>query len=114
MRIVIDLQGVQNESRYRGIGRYSLAFVKALIDRRAQHEVIVLLSDLFPDTIAPVKAALGEHLAGCSVRVWSGIGPTDERKPQNRWRQQVSELLREAFIARLDAVRICCTLCSQD
>ena len=75
MRIVIDLQGVQNESRYRGIGRYSLAFVKALvkalIDRRAQHEVIVLLSDLFPDTIAPVKAALGEQLAGCSVRVWT-------------------------------------------
>jgi glycosyltransferase involved in cell wall biosynthesis len=103
VRIVIDLQGVQNESRYRGIGRYSLAFLKALIDRRAQHEVIVLLSDLFPDTIAPVKAALGEQLAGCSVRVWSGIGPTDERKPQNRWRQQVSELLREAFIARLDA-----------
>jgi glycosyltransferase involved in cell wall biosynthesis len=103
VRIVIDLQGVQNESRYRGIGRYSLAFLKALIDRRAQHEVIVLLSDLFPDTIAPVKAALGEQLAGCSVRVWSGIGPTDERKPQNRWRQQVSELLREAFIAQLDA-----------
>jgi glycosyltransferase involved in cell wall biosynthesis len=107
VRIVIDLQGVQNESRYRGIGRYSLAFVKALvkalIDRRAQHEVIVLLSDLFPDTIAPVKAALGEQLAGCTVRVWSGIGPTDERKPQNRWRQQVSELLREAFIAQLDA-----------
>jgi glycosyltransferase involved in cell wall biosynthesis len=107
VRIVIDLQGVQNESRYRGIGRYSLAFVKALvktlIDRRAQHEVIVLLSDLFPDTIAPVKAALGEQLAGCSVRVWSGIGPTDERKPQNRWRQQVSELLREAFVAQLDA-----------
>lgn len=107
MRIVIDLQGVQNESRYRGIGRYSLAFVKALvkalIDRRAQYKVIVLLSDLFPDTIAPVKAALGEQLAGCSVRVWSGIGPTDERKPQNHWRQQVSELLREAFIAQLDA-----------
>lgn len=100
---MIELQGVQNESRYRGIGRYSLAFLKALIDRRAQHEVIVLLSDLFPDTIAPVKAALGEQLAGCFVRVWSGIGPTDERKPQNRWRQQVSELLREAFIARLDA-----------
>lgn len=103
MKIIVDLQGVQNESRYRGIGRYSLAFVKALITLRGQHEVIVLLSDLFPETIEPVKDALGEQLAGCSLRVWSGIGPTDERKPPNRWRKQVSELLREAFIAQLDA-----------
>ena len=103
MKIIVDLQGVQNESRYRGIGRYSLAFVKALISLRGQHQIIVLLSDLFSETIEPVKQALGEQLAGCSLRVWSGIGPTDERKPQNRWRKQVSELLREAFIAQLDA-----------
>lgn len=103
MKIIVDLQGVQNESRHRGIGRYSLAFVKALITLRGQHEIIVLLSDLFPETLEPVKQALGEQLAGCSLRVWSGTGPTDERKPQNRWRKQVSELLREAFIAQLDA-----------
>ena len=103
MRIVVDLQGAQNESRYRGIGRYSLSLVKALIAGCGQHRIIVLLSDLFPETIDPIRQALGDLLVQCEFRVWSGIGPTDERKPQNRWRKQVSELLREAFIAQLDA-----------
>ena len=30
MRIVIDMQGAQTESRFRGIGRYSLALALAM------------------------------------------------------------------------------------
>ncbi len=101
MKIVVDLQGAQNESRHRGIGRYALAFVRALIRNKGAHEVVVLLSDLFPESLAYTQDALGEHRAHCTIKIWSGIGPTDLRKPENHWRKDVSELLREAYIAEL-------------
>lgn len=102
MKIVVDLQGAQNESRHRGIGRYALAFVKALIRNKGAHQVVVLLSDLFPESLAYAQDALGEQRAHCTIKIWSGIGPTDLRKPENHWRKDVSELLREAFIANLN------------
>lgn len=101
MKIVVDLQGAQNESRHRGIGRYALAFVRALIRNKGAHEIVVLLSDLFPESLAYAQDALAEQRAHCTIKIWSGIGPTDLRKPENHWRKDVSELLREAFIAEL-------------
>ncbi len=101
MKIVVDLQGAQNESRHRGIGRYALAFVRALIRNKGTHEIVVLLSDLFPESLAYAQDALAEQRAHCTIKIWSGIGPTDLRKPENHWRKDVSELLREAYIAEL-------------
>ena len=101
MKIVVDLQGAQNESRARGIGRYALAFVKALIRNKGGHQIVVLLSDLFPESLSQVQESLSAERELCTVAVWSGIGPTDQRKPENLWRQQVSELLREARLAQL-------------
>ena len=34
MKIVIDLQSLQTQSRFRGIGRYSLALTKAIIKNK--------------------------------------------------------------------------------
>ena len=47
MRIVIDLQGAQNESRYRGIGRYSLSLAQALARNRGHHEICLALNGAF-------------------------------------------------------------------
>jgi hypothetical protein len=44
MRIVIDLQGAQTESRFRGIGRYSLSLALALVRQKGHHEVLITLS----------------------------------------------------------------------
>lgn len=38
MRIVIDLQGAQSESRFRGIGRYSLSLAQAMARNAGEHE----------------------------------------------------------------------------
>jgi glycosyltransferase involved in cell wall biosynthesis len=101
MKIVVDLQGAQNESRNRGIGRYAIAFARALIRNKGEHEIVILLSDLFPESLAYAQDALGEQRLQCTVKIWSGIGPADLNKPENHWRKDVSELLREAFIAEL-------------
>ena len=101
MRIVIDMQGAQNGSRYRGIGRYSLAFALELVRSRGRHQVVILLSNLFPDSINELRPIFEQVLGPEGVRVWSGIAPCSYFNQHNTWRRRTSELLREAFIESL-------------
>lgn len=101
MRIVIDMQGAQTESRYRGIGRYTLSFAQAVIRNRGEHEVFLALSGLFPDTIEPIRAAFDDLLPQENIRVWHAPGPVKAEHPANDVRRQTAELIREAFFASL-------------
>lgn len=101
MRIVIDLQGAQTESRYRGIGRYTLSFAQAVVRNRGQHEIFLALSGLFPDTIEQIRAAFDGLLPQENIRVWSAPGPISEAQLDNEVRQEVAEALREAFLKSL-------------
>ena len=38
LAVVLDLQGAQTMSRFRGIGRYTLSFTRALIRERGEHD----------------------------------------------------------------------------
>ena len=69
MRIVIDVQGAQTESRTRGIGRYTLSFVDALVRHRGNHDIILALNGLFPETIEPIRAHFRDMLPRENIRV---------------------------------------------
>jgi glycosyltransferase involved in cell wall biosynthesis len=101
MRIVIDLQGAQTSSRFRGIGRYSLSLAKAIAVNRGEHEVLIVLNGLFPETIKPIRNAFSEILPPENIRIWYAPGPVKEciRDTQNL--RESAELIREAFIANL-------------
>jgi glycosyltransferase involved in cell wall biosynthesis/predicted SAM-dependent methyltransferase len=101
MRIVIDMQGAQTQSRYRGIGRYSLALTQAIVRKRGDHEVILVLSGLFPDTIEPIRVKFESLLPQKNIRVWNAPGPVNESAKDNVWRRETAELIREAFLASL-------------
>lgn len=109
MRIVIDMQGAQTESRFRGIGRYALSFAKAVLRNRGEHEVIIVLSGLFPETIEPIRAAFDGLLPQENIRVLNAPGPVRECEPDNDARRETAELIREAFFASLqpDVIHIC-------
>lgn len=99
MRIVIDMQGAQSESRFRGIGRLSLSLSLAIARNRGDNEVILALSGLFPETIEPIRAAFDGIVAQSDIRVWECPGPTRENHPENAQRREIAEYIREAFIA---------------
>lgn len=101
MRIVIDMQGAQTESRFRGIGRYTLAFAQAVVRNRGEHEVFLALSGLFPDTIEPIRAAFDGLLPQENIRTWGAPGPVKEKEEGNDVRREMAELIREAFLASL-------------
>ncbi|PBS12314.1 glycosyl transferase family 1 [Lysobacteraceae bacterium NML93-0792] len=101
MRVVIDMQGVQTESRFRGIGRYTLSFVQAVVRNRGDAEILLVLSDLFPETVGAIREAFADSLPHDAIRLWSAPGSTRECDEGNADRREVAEAVREAFIASL-------------
>ena len=101
MRIVIDMQGAQTESRFRGVGRYTMSFAKGVVRNRGEHEIILALSGLFPGTIEPIRAAFDGLLPQENIRIWHAPAPVKEDLPGNESRRETAELVREAFLASL-------------
>jgi glycosyltransferase involved in cell wall biosynthesis len=103
MKIVLDLQGTQSNSRYRGIGRYSLSMAKAFAEVASRHELWLALNGLHLDAAVDLVEEfsalvprerilvneLPQHIAGCF--------------PGNRPRAQVAEAAQAHFFDALHA-----------
>ena len=101
MRLLLDLQGCQSESRLRGIGRYTLALAKAMARNAGDHEVWLLMSELFPETVLPLCEQFAGLVPPERILVFSAPGPVAEMNPANSARARVAELVREHAIAEL-------------
>ncbi|MFA5171071.1 MAG: glycosyltransferase family 1 protein [Sulfuriferula sp.] len=102
MRIVIDLQGAQNSSRFRGIGRYTAALTKSILQNNANHEIIIALNGAFPDSIAPIYSMFEGLLPKENIRIWASPKSVSHCNKKNDWRRQAAEILREAFLLNLN------------
>lgn len=101
MRIVLDMQGAQTQSRLRGIGRYTLAFARAVVEECGDHEVHLVLNGLLNDSIESVREAFEDILPADRIHVWNAPGPVQLIHIENAARLAAAEVLREAFIQRL-------------
>lgn len=102
MRIVVDLQACQSSgSRHRGIGRYSLSLVKAMLQQARGHEMILMLNGLFHETIDPIRTALADVAGPEHFVVWNTPGPVAAIPAENAWRNRAAEYVREQFLASL-------------
>lgn len=102
MRIVIDMQGAQTAgSRFRGIGRYTMAFTQAILRHRGEHEVILALSGLFPEAVEPIRIAFHELLPQENIKVWYAPNNVSYLNG-NEERRRVAEFTREAFLSSLN------------
>lgn len=102
MRIVLDLQACQSESRFRGIGRYSMALAQAITRNAGEHEVWLALNNLFPDTIDPIRNVFYGFIPKKHIVVFAVPGPVAEHDPANAWRSRAAEHVREHFLASID------------
>ena len=102
MRIVIDMQGAQTASRFRGIGRYTLGFAQAVVRHRGEHEVILVLNGLLADNIQLIRNQFADLLPSQNILVWHGVGPVAAGMQGNHVRRDVAELSREHFLVQLD------------
>ena len=101
MRIVIDMQGMQTGSRYRGIGRYTQSLVHAIIRNGRGHEIFLLVSGLFPETIANLIQEFSKVLPPEQIKIWDAIGPTAQIDPANDWRRIAASYMRDERIKQI-------------
>lgn len=101
MRIIIDMQGAQSESRFRGIGRYALSFAQAVARNRGDLEIILILNGLLADSIEPMRTAFEGLLPQRNIVVWDAPGPVARRRTGNEGRAAAAVLLWEHVIAGL-------------
>ncbi len=101
MRIVIDLQGAQCDSRFRGIGRYSLSLALAMARNAKGHDVWLALNSAFPQSILDLREAFTGLLDPAQIRIFNNSGHTAEVVPDNAWRVRTSERMREHFLEQL-------------
>jgi glycosyltransferase involved in cell wall biosynthesis len=102
MRIVIDMQGAQTESRFRGIGRYSMGLVLAMARNAGKHEIWLVLNSAFPESILDIRHAFKTLIPKDRIRVFEVPQPVSEYINENTWRARVAELIREQFLQQLN------------
>jgi glycosyltransferase involved in cell wall biosynthesis len=99
MRLVIDLQGAQGASRFRGIGRYSRELALAMARQPGPHDVVVALNAALP--AEELIEAFGKLLPPENIRLWETPGNTAAVDSAAAGRRAASALLRAEFFASL-------------
>jgi glycosyltransferase involved in cell wall biosynthesis len=102
MRLVIDMQGAQTASRFRGIGRYTLALVQEMARQRGEHEMLLALNAAYADSIEPIRAAFAELLPCDAIRVFEVPSPVGGHDAANDARRKAAEPMVEAFMTSFD------------
>lgn len=98
MKILFDLQGLQNGSRNRGIGRYVRSLFEALASRK-DIELHVLLNTALSDTLEFVFEYAVGRVGRKRILLFPGLCDTAELEDGNPSRKRLSELAYEAFVA---------------
>lgn len=102
MRIVFDMQACQAPgSRTRGIGRYTLAHIRAFIEVASEHEVILVLNNSFSESIQWVRDDFADLLDPSQIVVFSALAGLADMGPGNQWRHDAAHVLYEDFIRAL-------------
>ena len=106
MRILIDLQCCQSDSRFGGIGRYSMSLAKAMLRLQSGHDFSLLLNADLPNENR-VRAEFADLLAQQDIHTFllPPYSAADNELPAHT---RMAELIREKTIADLapDVVHI--------
>ena len=96
MRVRNRTSGAQTASRWRGIGRYSLALAETMARMRGEHEIVIVLSDAFPELV-PLRSRLEPLVGAANVKVWSVRTPVRGADPNNAGRRDRAEVSMPSF-----------------
>ncbi|MCP6133669.1 glycosyltransferase family 1 protein, partial [Klebsiella pneumoniae] len=95
MHILIDVQGYQSESKFRGIGRSTLAMSRAIIENAGEHRVSILINGMYPiDNINDVKMAYRDLLTDEDMFIFSAVAPTAYCNIENHGRSKAAQAAR--------------------
>lgn len=100
MDLLVDLQGMQNGSRFRGIGRYVSAMARALVRNIGEHNIRFLVNGALPHA-RDVIESLADVRGPEAFTVLDLPSPVATSAPENGWRAAAAKRLYEEAIQRL-------------
>lgn len=101
MRIVIDMQGAQTSSRFRGIGRYTLSLTRAIVRQPHNHEIILALNGQHPEAVDHIRKHFDGLLPARNIVVWQNPPTLDSTGTVCEAAEHIAERVREAFLLSL-------------
>ncbi|BCL45858.1 hypothetical protein OIPHN260_53610 (plasmid) [Enterobacter roggenkampii] len=102
MHILIDVQGYQSESKFRGIGRSTLAMSRAIIENAGEHRVSILINGMYSiENINDVKMAYRDLLTDEDMFIFSAVAPTAYCNIDNHGRSKAAQAARDIAIANI-------------
>lgn len=102
MHILIDVQGYQSESKYRGIGRGTLSISRAIIKNAGEHRVSILINGMYSiDNINDIKKSYQDILPEHDMFIFSAVAPTAYHNVANHDRIKAAKALRDIAIANI-------------
>jgi glycosyltransferase involved in cell wall biosynthesis len=101
--LFLDLQACQSESKFRGIGRYSLSLAIELVEiaHKKNHLISILLNDNFSEDCERLRDLLKQKFPYIKVVSLKIPTPSASGIPENQWRLRASEILREFLLLKL-------------
>lgn len=94
MKIAIDLLGAQSDNAKRGIGRYTLAMTKSLIEYSGDHDIFIILNGELGSNLQDLIGQFSGVLPRSHIKIW--YPPAVQPKDTN-----IAEDIRLAFIDSL-------------
>jgi glycosyltransferase involved in cell wall biosynthesis len=101
VRLLIDMQGAQTASRFRGIGRYSLALVDRILADARDHQVFILLNSEL-GAVDPLIKRFLRFLHRDHIILFEPMRALAWSDSANHWRGKAMEVVREALIVKHD------------
>ena len=98
MRIVVDLQGAQTESRFHGIGRYSLDFALALARNPRDHEFWLLINGHVPSSARELRILFADCVPPERMLMFHPPDALELQIAKDRPRRTAAELTRAHLI----------------
>ena len=102
MRIIIDIQSLQTDSKYRGIGNYSLALVKKLLEVNKKHEIMLLANYNSDEDLTFIHNEFDGLFNLNNLKVFQCLENTKEILASNLPDIIISEKIRAHFIDSLN------------
>jgi glycosyltransferase involved in cell wall biosynthesis len=71
MRILIDMQAAQGESRDRGIGRVTVGLAEAMVRAGRGHDFVLLLNGAHDDSARDIAAQFAPIVSAGNIKIWN-------------------------------------------
>jgi ADP-heptose:LPS heptosyltransferase len=103
------MQGVQVDLDSGRSCRGTLSLLKEIARHRDGIRVTLAVSNLLPSTIATISGEFADFLPADRMRIWQAVGPPRDCDDENNWRREVTDRIRDAFVASLQPDAILAT-----